>query len=334
MRFLGRFRGPDPKAIATSKPAETPANGDSQGPQDLPSLPKELLWLLDAPMFIDQKQVEAFYDAILLPEVEGTGLTISDSLARGRTFSTGITVGAAVPGLAKGEVAAGVDARKDETKSHALTFQRIVNPYRHLLKLAIHYATEKELRKRIVFVKSSRAVDARGEDVRAKWAGDEYSQASPRAMVMLELPAGVPLVPMALETEDGTIKLLFQDLVELWKEPGEVLPAYPEDPSLKEQRRKHWRWFTDRYKHRDAMEILEAAARTSRIAWIDFRLPIGTDDPSQAEVFLHLHIAARCEYETGVFAYNFIGRGFKHGLRIVGTLKSEPDLNVLAVFER
>jgi hypothetical protein len=27
-------------------------------------------------------------------------------------------------------------------------------------------------------------------------------------------------------------------------------------------------------------------------------------------------------------------RGFKHGLRVVGTLKSEPDLNVLGIFER
>jgi hypothetical protein len=49
---------------------------------------------------------------------------------------------------------------------------------------------------------------------------------------------------------------------------------------------------------------------------------------------MHLHIAARGRYETGAFGYNFITRGFKHGLRIVGTLKSEPDLNVLAIFER
>ena len=27
-------------------------------------LPVELLWLLDAPMFIDEKQVDAFYDAV------------------------------------------------------------------------------------------------------------------------------------------------------------------------------------------------------------------------------------------------------------------------------
>ena len=45
-------------------------------------------------------------------------------------------------------------------------------------------------------------------------------------------------------------------------------------------------------------------------------------------------VAPRGDYATGIFAYNFINRGLKHGLRLVGTLKSEPDLNVLAIFER
>ena len=49
---------------------------------------------------------------------------------------------------------------------------------------------------------------------------------------------------------------------------------------------------------------------------------------------MHLHIKPRGQYETGTFAYNFIIRAFEHGLRLVGTLKSEPDLNVLAIFER
>ncbi len=34
-------------------------------------------------------------------------------------------------------------------------------------------------------------------------------------------------------------------------------------------------------------------------------------------------------HDTGVFAYNFVPRGFNYGLRIVGTLKSGPDVNVL-----
>ena len=46
---------------------------------------------------------------------------------------------------------------------------------------------------------------------------------------------------------------------------------------------------------------------------------------------MHLHLGARGKYDTGVFAYNLVNRTFKHGVRLVGTLKSEPDLNVLAI---
>jgi hypothetical protein len=45
---------------------------------------------------------------------------------------------------------------------------------------------------------------------------------------------------------------------------------------------------------------------------------------------LHLHVVAHGDYDTGVFAYNLIRRG----LRIVGSLKSQPALNVLAIYEK
>ncbi len=34
------------------------------------------------------------------------------------------------------------------------------------------------------------------------------------------------------------------------------------------------------------------------------------------------------------FAYNFIRRGERYGLRIIGSLKSKPALNVLAAYEK
>ena len=49
---------------------------------------------------------------------------------------------------------------------------------------------------------------------------------------------------------------------------------------------------------------------------------------------LHLHVAARGDYDTGVFAYGIIRRGERFGLRIVGSLKSQPALNVLAIYEK
>lgn len=47
-------------------------------------LPRELLWLLDAPLFIDEKQVEAFYDAVLRPDYERTSLTLNDSVVNSK----------------------------------------------------------------------------------------------------------------------------------------------------------------------------------------------------------------------------------------------------------
>ncbi|MCA9045229.1 MAG: hypothetical protein KDA69_12960, partial [Planctomycetaceae bacterium] len=73
----------------------------------------------------------------------------------------------------------------------------------------------------------------------------------------------------------------------------------------------------------------KAASQHGRIRWIDFRVPISEQGDT-----LHLHVVPAAKYDTGVFAYNFVKRGFKHGLRLVGTLKSEPDMNVLAIYER
>ncbi len=81
--------------------------------------------------------------------------------------------------------------------------------------------------------------------------------------------------------------------------------------------------------HRRNDQVEQAAATNGRIRWIDFRLPLTTEGDT-----LHLHIVAGGEFDTGVLAYNFIKRGYKHGLRLVGTMKSEPDMNVLAVFEK
>ena len=49
---------------------------------------------------------------------------------------------------------------------------------------------------------------------------------------------------------------------------------------------------------------------------------------------LHLHVCPHGKSDTGTLAYNLIKRGFKHGLRIVGTLELEPDMNVLAIYEK
>src|ERR1700689_1623747 len=70
-------------------------SSDQESPQF--QLPTQLLWLLDAPLFIDARQVDAFYDAVLRPDYEGTSITLSSSITKETTFGGGTTVGAALP---------------------------------------------------------------------------------------------------------------------------------------------------------------------------------------------------------------------------------------------
>ena len=65
--------------------------------------------------------------------------------------------------------------------------------------------------------------------------------------------------------------------------------------------------------------IEEASQRHGRIRWIDFRLPMNSGGHT-----LHLHVVPAGKSDAGVFGYNFVRRAFKHGVRLVGTLKSEP----------
>jgi hypothetical protein len=45
-------------------------------------------------------------------------------------------------------------------------------------------------------------------------------------------------------------------------------------------------------------------------------------------------VTGSCCACTAVFAYGIIRRGERFGLRIVGSLKSQPALNVLAIYEK
>jgi hypothetical protein len=101
--------------------------------------------------------------------------------------------------------------------------------------------------------------------------------------------------------------------------------------TLRDKRRAYWatyeKWF--KAKPRAAMRVIESASQTrGRISWIDFRLPLSSEGDT-----LHLHFAPNGKYSTGDFGYYLTTRGYKHGLRIVGTLTSERDMNVLAVYE-
>jgi hypothetical protein len=71
----------------------------------------------------------------------------------------------------------------------------------------------------------------------------------------------------------------------------------------------------------------EVIGTGGRPRWIAYRMTIDSGT-------LHLDVSARGDYDVGIFTYNFIRRGERCRLRIVGSLKSQPTLNVLAAYEK
>lgn len=76
------------------------------------------------------------------------------------------------------------------------------------------------------------------------------------------------------------------------------------------------------------MQVLEQSCEIGRIGWIDFRI-LFNDKGDTA----HLHIVPAGAYYAGTFGYNFVHRAYRYGCRIVGSLKSGNDVNVLAIYE-
>jgi hypothetical protein len=202
---------------------------------DGPDLPQELLWLLDAPMFIDEEQVEAFYDAVLRPDYEGATLTLSAAVTRSNKIVGETTVGAAIPWLAKAEASVGGEHSRAHEAGRQTTLNVISNAYRHLVALAIHYATEQP--ERLVLRGDRGAYGGpvlenqqwvQKEFIGDEWAEDNFIQRSPRALLFLDLPRGSKFIPAALELTDGRTVPLFEQLARQLQEPGGVAaPNYP-----------------------------------------------------------------------------------------------------------
>ena len=297
-----------------------------------PELPRELLWLLDAPLFIDDTQVDAFYDAVLRPDYEETTTTLSNSVNKANTFEGGLELGVALPWFGKTGLSGKAGRTKTVGQSSEVTLNPISNAYRHLIALALHYATQKDHNRLIVArPEHGEFKDAQKTDLADSWLTAQFIQAVPRSLVFLEIPPRSCLIPAALELTNGEVTVLAEDF---GKElAGKKAAEYPGSTAVPQLQDDYFKWFAENFDDRLALEIVERAVRDRQIAWIDYNVSLEgktlTDPP-----FMHLHLVGHGAYDTGVFGYNFIVRGFNHGLRIVGTLKSGPDLNVLAVFER
>lgn len=288
------------------------------------SLP-DLSWLADAPVFIDSQQIGAFYDAVVGPAFRTVQLQISadqnEQLEKSASGRVSIGLSALFPWLK-----AGADTEAQRTRSTGrqdgqnVVLQPVESATRQLVQLSLHYLVNQQDRI---------CVTARGTEI----PGPADISASPRMIAFIDVPPGTMFLPQAAELENGRVVTFFDPLVEKLKQDGGTLPAaYPESTATddgKKQRDAHWQWYSSHWNVDKVVKVLEEVVGDGgRPRWIDYRMTFNTGG------VLHLHLVAHGDYDTGLFAYNLIRRGQRYGLRIVGSLKSQPALNVLAVYEK
>jgi hypothetical protein len=285
----------------------------------------DLSWLADAPAFIDGQQIGAFYDAVVGPAFRTVQLQVTASQAEQVERSAGGSLSGSLSSLFPWlKVNASADVQRTRSKSRqgdqSIVLQPIESAARQLVHLSLHYLVNQQDRICVV---------TKGGEM----PGAEDIGASPRMIAFIDIPPGTMFLPQAAELDDGRVVTFFAPLIEKLQQDGGMLPpAYPESTATddgKAQRDAHWKWYADHWNTDKVVKVIEEAiGDRGRPRWIDYRMTFTTGE------VLHLHVNARGEYDTGVFAYNLIRRGARYGLRIVGSLKSQPALNVLAIYEK
>jgi len=315
-------------------------------------------------MFIDDEQIERFYDAVVRPaNIEGpTTYKVSDENmsqvakklgAKGgaeagakATFGLGslwsfLGIGTANAEVsAKGSTEASIEKATESGRTTGKTEEIVLNPIhtpqRQLVQLTAHYLLTTP--DRYFYVADVNDRSAEGSD----WWENEVISRVPRALAFINLPSfqeseekrlsKTKLIPVAAEFTNGTVVTYFD---KIRPKPGtQSCPDHPDidhPDTYKEMKKAYWNWYVENFEIQPSIELIEKSVQEQkcRIQWIDFRVPIADDGQT-----LHLHIVAGGRYDTITFAYNFIRRGYEFGLRLIGTLKTDPDMNVLAIYER
>jgi len=284
-----------------------------------------LSWLADAPVFIDSRQIYAFYDVVVGPAFRTVQLELSAGQTEQIEKSSGVNLNAGLSALFPWlKISADTEAHRTRARgvqgAQNIVLQPIESAARQLVQLSLHYIVNQENRICVVA----------GE---AEIPSEKEIGASPRMLAFVDIPPGARLLPQAAELSNGRVVTFFDPLIERLQQDGGTLPvAYPENIGTDEgklQRDAHWKWYADHWNLDKVVKVVEdTIGDGGRPQWIDYRMTFGTGK------VLHLHVVAYGEYDTGVFSYNLIRRGERYGLRIVGSLKSQPALNVLAVYEK
>ena len=200
-------------------------------------LPDSLVWLWDAPLFIDEVQVGRFYDAIARPESKQskTTITISQQDARKIAGKLGIEAGVSVGAIgelltkfvkpelkASGEAA--IDSASQRAETRTIELQEISTPERQLVQLTLHYL--------VTYSERLFLIEKPADE---EWRLPDTIQRIPRGLAFLDLPGqdeahhlGVPetkIIPMAAEFDSGKVEPIYP---KLRGRNGSGPPAYPE----------------------------------------------------------------------------------------------------------
>lgn len=299
------------------------------------------LWFVtDFPLYIDVDLVEGLFDSIFRPEFEVASRTVdrSKTISSEGMLEIAASGEVSVPAVfkfsatsktsekQKKEVSKGLSTIEIAVSSAGGKLEKLLNVYLYKYPGRIFWIEEN-----LIFCK-----DFENPDVKVLWSNleDVLDQPGIRPFIVFDLGIGTRLLPMFAELSNGKDVNLYKEyLSEL---PEGTVPVYPVygSANYEELAKEYWRAFHDAFDSSRAMRVVEKSCKDgkSRIEWIDFRLVGFTMD--DVVVPIHLHIMPKGRYSSGTFAYQFIRRSEKYGIRIVGTLKKGADINVLAIYEK
>lgn len=342
----------------TTNRFDTQPSADGNGSDNVNAfVATNLGWLADAPLFIDGDRIDSFYNAVVRPthQQEGATLRVEDDTSERIKTNFGVTgklslgaLGQLFAGLLPTAEAGAEAKREAETIDSKKKFEEIIlrpinTPQSQLVQLTLHYLINQPER---LFIVDDLSEPSKRSSSSSKgfWRDPQTISKVPRELVFLNLPSReearkheevlpTKLIPITVEFDNGEVEFLYEWL----KGDEEWPPNYPEDITeekelgeLVAERKEYWQKFEKNFSPRRSMAAIEQAAKNrGRIRWITYRVPLTKEGDT-----IHLSLSPAQKYDTGTFVYTLIRHGYEHGLRLVGTLRSEPTMNVLAIFEK
>ncbi len=297
-----------------------------------------LWWITDASLFVDDDLVRRIHDAVVWPEFEEKYVE-KTSFKRVTTALEGVAKAEGeaefkLPNLidwlgpklkAKAALEGSIARTGENEESNVVKGKPVESSERKINDLVVEYLSE--FPERLLFVDVPGGQFSNFEGELAAEQLDKLLNSPPRPLVFVNIRKGAPLFPTVAEMEDGDFRPIFPALDQKLLASKNPTPRY--DDNDKDKRAAYWGAVSQNFKSRVAMQELEKACSPGRIGWIDFRV-LFDDDGSTG----HLHVVPAGKAHAGVFGYNFVHRGYKYGCRVVATLKSGTDMNVLAIYER